>query len=62
MPMKPIEVGMRVTESGAIGFAVNRPSKVEDAIWEAVEQAIEAGWTPRQFKLEVASAWEQRFR
>ena len=38
------------------------PSKAEDKIWDAVEEAIEAGWTPQRFKNEVANAWEEYFR
>ena len=39
-------------------FHVTMPSKTEDRIWDAVEEAIEAGWTPVRFKHEVAAAWE----
>jgi hypothetical protein len=38
------------------------PSKAEDKIWDAVEEAIEAGWTPQRFKNEVANAWAEYFR
>lgn len=51
---------MRLSESGGIGFAVSTPSKVEDAVWEAVELAIESGWTPQQFKNEIADAWREK--
>jgi hypothetical protein len=43
-------------------FQVIKPSKVEDQIWEAVEEAINAGWTPEQFKREVSSAWEDSLK
>ena len=33
---------------------------VEDAVWEAVEQAIEAGWSPERFKAEIADAWKEK--
>ena len=51
---------MRVSESGGIGFAVSTPSKVKDAIWEAVELAIDSGWTPQQFKNEISEAWREK--
>lgn len=41
---------------------VHKPTRTEDAIWNAVEQAINEGWTPKQFKSEVASAWEERLK
>lgn len=59
--MKPTGLGLTVTESG-IGFAVRRPSKVEDAVWEAVEMAIAAGWSPEQMRSEVADAWREKLR
>jgi hypothetical protein len=43
-------------------FKVIIPSKVEDKIWEAVEEAISSGWSPRQFKIEAANAWEHRLK
>jgi len=58
--MKPNGLSMRVSESGGIGCAVSTPSKVEDAVWEAVELAIESGWTPQQFKTEIADAWREK--
>jgi len=51
---------MRVSESGSIGFAVSTPSDVEDAVWEAVELAIQSGWTPQQFKNEITDAWREK--
>jgi hypothetical protein len=58
---KPLGLSIGIGESG-LSFEVSRPSKVEDAIWEAVEQAIAHGWTPEQFKRECASAWSDRLR
>ena len=58
--MKPNGLSMSVSESGGIGFSVSTPSKVEDAIWEAVELAIESGWTPQQFKNEISEAWREK--
>jgi hypothetical protein len=55
--MKPYGLAMGLTDGG-IGFQMKRPSRAEDAIWEAVKAAIECGMTPRQFRIEAASAWE----
>jgi hypothetical protein len=38
---------------------VVRPTRTEDAIWEAVEAAIDEGLTPEQFKAEAAQAWSE---
>lgn len=38
------------------------PSKVEDAVWDAVEEAILAGWSVERFRRECASAWEDALR
>jgi hypothetical protein len=43
-------------------FQVTRPTPAEDAVWEAVQRAIDAGMTPRQFRLEAAEAWEHLLR
>lgn len=56
--MKPN--GLRFGIGGSM--SVTHPTKVEDAIWEAVELAIDAGWTPEQFKNELADAWKERLR
>ena len=36
---------------------VLKPSRAEDAIWDAVQEAIDAGMTPERFKREVMQAW-----
>lgn len=41
---------------------VKMPSRAEDAIWEAVREAINANWTPEQFRNEVISAWQDALR
>jgi hypothetical protein len=53
-------LGLRIGGNGSM--SVTKPSKVEDAIWEAVELAIDNGWTPEQFKSELADAWAERLR
>lgn len=59
--MKPLGLRLGIDESG-LRMSVSRPSKVEDAVWEAVEKAIEAGWTPQQFKNEISDAWREKLR
>lgn len=55
--------GVRFNLDGQrVGMYVHKPTRTEDAIWNAVEQAINEGWTPKQFKSEVASAWEERLK
>jgi hypothetical protein len=44
---------------GAVTFSVRHPTGAEDAIWDAVEQAILAGMSPEEFKREAAQAWEE---
>lgn len=41
---------------------VTRPSAPEDAVWDAVEKAIAAGWDARRFRLEAAEAWQHELR
>jgi len=38
---------------------VVHPSRVEDAVWNAVEEAQAAGWTAKQLKSEFADAWDE---
>jgi hypothetical protein len=59
--MKPNGISMSIVE-GELRLTANHISKVEDMIWDAVEEAINTGWTPEQFKAEAASAWEERLR
>ena len=58
---KPPGIGLTVT-GDSLSFKIHTASKTEDAIWEAVDIAIDEGWTPEKFKLEAWSAWEQRIR
>lgn len=41
---------------------VSRPSRAEDAVWDAIEAAIAVGWTPERFKQEVVEAWQHLLR
>ena len=56
--MKPPGIYLNTIRNGDVTFNVRKPSRVEDAIWNAVQEAIEAGWTAKQFRQEAASAWE----
>lgn len=55
--MKPLGLSLTIGSAG-IAMGVKRPTAAEDAIWDAVEAAISCGMTPRQFRIEAASAWE----
>jgi hypothetical protein len=55
--MKPYGLGLELN-NGGISFVPKRPTAAEDAVWEAVQAAINCGMTPRQFRIEAASAWE----
>lgn len=41
---------------------VVRPTAAEDAIWEAVSQAIARGMTASEFRSECADAWASELR
>lgn len=38
------------------------PSKVEDRIWDAVQEAIASDWTPKRFVSEAQDAWAEALR
>ena len=58
---KPLGVSLYATNQ-TLGLRVVKPSPVEDAIWDAVEKAIENGWSAQQFKDEASECWEQKLR
>ena len=60
--MKPSGIRLGLTQGGAPRMYVPDISKTEDAIWEAVQEAITAGWTPKQFRNEARSAWDQELK
>lgn len=39
-------------------FQIVRPNHIQDAIYRAVETAIDNGWTPEQFRREAAECWD----
>lgn len=56
--MKPLGIVV----GGDALLRVTRPSRAEDAVWSAVEEARCAGWTARQMIAEVRSAWAEHLR
>lgn len=56
--MKPL--GIRLGIGGTM--RVVHPSRVEDAVWNAVEEALCAGWTAQRLKAEFADAWGEALR
>lgn len=55
---KPLGVALTVGEGG-IGMHVTAGDRVSDKVWDAVEEAYLADWTPEKFIAEVKQAWEQ---
>ena len=55
--MKPNGIAIGLHADGQLSFRATHPTRTEDAIWEAVECAINEGWDARRFRNEVASAW-----
>jgi RNA binding exosome subunit len=43
-------------------FQIVHATRAEDKVWEAVEEAIDGGMTPAEFRSEAADAWEQILR
>lgn len=56
--MKPPGVSLTMNEYGP-SLRVTRPSRAEDLIWEAVQEAQAEGRTPEWFVREVREAWAQ---
>ncbi len=54
---KPSGINIGMNERGPT-WSVASSSRVDNLIWEAVQEAILAGMTPEQFKREVADAWK----
>jgi len=59
---KPLGLYLGLTEGGGIVARVRKTNRATDMIWDAVEEAINSGMTPKEFKYEVAEAWEQRLK
>lgn len=60
--MKPTGISFGLDSAGDLHVGVTRSSRAEDAVWAAVEEAIDAGMTPERFKREAAQAWEETLR
>lgn len=54
--MKRLGIRLSVNEAG-LGMRVVHPTGVEDKVWDAVEAAIEGGWSVDRFRSKAASAW-----
>jgi hypothetical protein len=54
---KPLGLGLSLNE-GDVTFRVAKPSRAQDKIWEAVQEAIAANMTPKQFIQEAWESWE----
>ena len=59
---KPSGISLGITAGGVPTMSVTHISRAEDAIWNAVQEAVDAGMTPEQFKREVAQAWTEELR
>lgn len=59
--MKPLGIAFGLRD-GALTVGVTGTGIVENKIWETVQEAIADGWTPEQFKREVAEAWGYELR
>lgn len=59
---KPNGIEMYLTQSGDIGMRVVPIDRIADRVWDAVEEAINAGWTVEQFRCECAEAWAHTLR
>lgn len=53
-------LGIAITTAGTL--RVTTPTRAEDLIWSAVEQAIEEGMRPEDFKREAAECWSEYLR
>ena len=59
--MKPPGISLGVGSNG-LGMRVTQSSRVEDKIWEAVQEAIAANWSVEMFKQEAAQAFQHEYR
>ena len=60
--MKPNGIKVGLCGNGQLTFRAIQPTRAEDAIWDAVEAAINEGWDARRFRLEAAEAWTERLK
>lgn len=56
---KPYGLRMDLTYSGDVRYQTTNPSSAENAIWDAVEEAIRAGMSVRSFLFEAEQAWDE---
>lgn len=55
---KPNGIGL-TERNGLPTLQAIYPSRAEDKVWDAVEEAICAGWNPKRFITEAESAWAE---
>ena len=55
---KPPGIAMTLGPSG-LGMHVTNSDRITDKLWDVVEEAYLADWTPEKFMAEVKQSWEQ---
>ena len=60
--MKPNGIEVGLYHNGQLTFRATQPTRTEDAIWDAVEIAINEGWDAHRFRNEVADAWADKLK
>jgi hypothetical protein len=56
---KPNGLVLAIGNDGLPSMFVRPHDRVADKIWDAVSEAVIAGWTPEQFRTEALSSWVQ---
>ena len=55
---KPPGLSVALTGAGGISLRVTPSDRIADKVWDAVEDAIDAGWTVERFRREAAECWD----
>ncbi len=58
---KPSGIHLGMTSRGPV-LSVTAISRAQDAIWNAVQEAVDGGMTPEQFRREVVQAWAEELK
>lgn len=58
---KPHGIAMSIVD-GVPRMGVTFPTHAEDKVWDAVENAIDAGWDVERFRRECREAWSQTLK
>ncbi len=59
--MKPSGINFSIGSDGP-KMRVTGSSRVEDKIWEAVQEAVVSNWSVEMFKEEAADAFQHEYR